>query len=71
MDPGYLQCLNEPNVELVTDPISTITEKGILGKSGKEYELDVLILGTGFSVVSFQLCLSISSARLTSSCLQF
>lgn len=51
-DPGYLQCLNQPNVELVTDAIDTITAKGIKGKSGKEYDMDVLILGTGFSLVS-------------------
>ncbi|SCZ95827.1 BZ3500_MvSof-1268-A1-R1_Chr8-1g09824 [Microbotryum saponariae] len=50
MDPGYLQCLFRSNVELVTDGISTITEKGLLGKSGKEYEFDVLILATGFDV---------------------
>lgn len=52
LDPGYLQCLNNDNVDLITDPIDTITEKGIKVKDGKEYELDVIILGTGFSVVS-------------------
>lgn len=50
MDPGYLKCLYRSNVELVTDPIETLTEKGILGKSGKEYAFDVLILATGFDV---------------------
>ncbi|KAM0753779.1 FAD/NAD(P)-binding domain-containing protein [Meredithblackwellia eburnea MCA 4105] len=50
MDPGYLECLHRSNVELVTDGIDTITENGIRGKSGKEYEFDVLILGTGFDV---------------------
>ncbi|ORY55310.1 hypothetical protein BCR35DRAFT_322707 [Leucosporidium creatinivorum] len=50
MDPGYLNSLWRSNVELITDPISTITEKGLLGKSGQEYEFDVLILGTGFDV---------------------
>lgn len=52
MDPGYLKSLWRSNVELFTDPIDTITEKGIQGKSGEEYEFDVLILGTGFDVVS-------------------
>lgn len=55
VDPGYLKCLNNDNVELVYDPIDTITEKGIKCKSGKEHPLDVLILGTGFDVVSTQL----------------
>lgn len=52
LDPGYLESLWRANVDLVTDPIDTITEKGVLGKSGEEYELDVLILATGFDVVS-------------------
>lgn len=50
MDPGYLKALYRSNVELVTDPINTLTEKGILGKSGKEYAFDVLILATGFDL---------------------
>ena len=59
MDPGYLKSLNRSNVELVTDGIDTITENGIRGKSGKEYEFDVLILGTGFDVVRFESSLSL------------
>lgn len=47
-DPGYLKALNLPNIELITDGIDTITEKGIRCKSGEEHEVDVLILGTGF-----------------------
>lgn len=43
MDPGYLTALHRTNVDMITDPISTITKEGIRGKSGKEYELDVLI----------------------------
>lgn len=50
LDPGYLECLNEENIELITDGIDTITADGIRGKSGKEYKFDVLILGTGFDV---------------------
>lgn len=52
VDPGYLKCLNNENVELISDPIDTVTEKGIKTKNGTEYPLDVLILGTGFDVVS-------------------
>ena len=51
MDPGYLDALNRPNVDLVTSPIDTVTEKGILTKDGREYEFDVLILATGFDFV--------------------
>lgn len=53
MDPGYLECLNQPNVELVTSGIKAVTEKGIVTTDGNEHELDVLILGTGFNVVSW------------------
>lgn len=47
---GYLACLNQSNVDMITDPIDTITKTGLRGKSGKEYEFDVLILGTGFVI---------------------
>ena len=50
MDPGYLASLNRSNVDMITDPISSVTPGGIIGKSGKEYEFDVLILATGFVV---------------------
>lgn len=33
---------------MISDPIATITPEGILGKSGETYDLDVLILATGF-----------------------
>jgi cation diffusion facilitator CzcD-associated flavoprotein CzcO len=48
-DPGYLDCLNQDNVKLVTSPIERITENGIL-TAGGEVQLDVLILATGFDV---------------------
>ncbi|KAK9894108.1 FAD/NAD(P)-binding domain-containing protein, partial [Cystobasidium minutum MCA 4210] len=50
VDPGYLKALNNENVELISDPIDTVTEKGIRTKNGTEHPLDVLILGTGFDV---------------------
>jgi len=50
IDPGYLDALNRPNVNLIWDPITQITENGILCSSGKEHMLDVIILGTGFDV---------------------
>ena len=52
LDGGYLKCLNQPNVELVYDPIKEITAKGVVCASGREHEVDVLILGTGFDLVS-------------------
>jgi len=34
----------------VTDGIDCFTSKGIKSKSGKEYEMDIIILATGFSI---------------------
>ncbi|TAM12993.1 MAG: NAD(P)/FAD-dependent oxidoreductase [Nevskiaceae bacterium] len=48
---GFYAAFNQDNVEAVgikDDPIAAITEKGLKLKSGKEYELDILILATGF-----------------------
>jgi cation diffusion facilitator CzcD-associated flavoprotein CzcO len=46
----YYPALVQPNVELVTDAITTITPRGIVTSDGVERELDTIILGTGFHV---------------------
>lgn len=46
----YYPALTRPNVRLVTDPISHVTERGIVTRSGEEHELDAIIFGTGFRV---------------------
>ena len=42
--------LNQDHVDLVTDPIAEITENGLVTSSGQVVEVDVILLGTGFSV---------------------
>jgi cation diffusion facilitator CzcD-associated flavoprotein CzcO len=42
--------LSRPNVELVTESIERIDERGIVTRDGEHRELDVLILATGFLV---------------------
>ena len=42
--------LNEPHVDLVTDPIAEITETGLVTSTGQRVDVDVILLGTGFSV---------------------
>ncbi|HUO93915.1 MAG TPA: NAD(P)/FAD-dependent oxidoreductase, partial [Rhizomicrobium sp.] len=49
----WIAALKRPNVELVTDPIAEITPRGIKTKDGKEYEVDVIIYGTGFQASNF------------------
>jgi cation diffusion facilitator CzcD-associated flavoprotein CzcO len=45
---GYYEALIRKNVELITDPIDSIDETGILTRSGRHYPCDVIIFGTGF-----------------------
>jgi cation diffusion facilitator CzcD-associated flavoprotein CzcO len=46
----YLPTLEREHVELVTDSIDCITERGIRTKDGRKHEFDVLIAATGFDV---------------------
>lgn len=47
----YYPALQRDNVELVTDPVTEITEHGIVDASGRVHEVDVIVYGTGFKVV--------------------
>ncbi len=50
LESGYYEAFNRPNVHLVdvkAEPIESFTENGLL-VGGREYELDVLIMATGF-----------------------
>ncbi|HEY1612864.1 MAG TPA: NAD(P)/FAD-dependent oxidoreductase [Rhizomicrobium sp.] len=49
----WLGTFKRPNVHLVDDPIEEITPTGIRTASGKLYEGDVLIFGTGFHASRF------------------
>jgi cation diffusion facilitator CzcD-associated flavoprotein CzcO len=54
MDTGYFETFNRPNVTLVdvkNNPISEITPTG-LRTTAAEYDLDILILATGFDAVT-------------------
>jgi cation diffusion facilitator CzcD-associated flavoprotein CzcO len=44
----YYRTFTQPNVELVTDSIAEITERGVRTVDGVERTLDVLVLATGF-----------------------
>lgn len=52
VDPGYLKSLNRSNVSLKWDAIDAIVENGIRLKTGVVVSLDVIIFGTGYSIVS-------------------
>lgn len=40
----------DKRAELVTEPIESFTEKGILTKDGKEREFDLVVLACGFKM---------------------
>lgn len=46
----YLRTFNRDNVYLETTPIESVTERGPRTTEGTEYDIDVLILATGFKV---------------------
>jgi cation diffusion facilitator CzcD-associated flavoprotein CzcO len=48
MSNTYYRAFTKPSTELVTDPIDRITTDGIRTKDGREREIDVLVLATGF-----------------------
>jgi len=50
---NWLLALKRDNVHVVTDSISEITPRGLKTESGAEYEVDILIYGTGFQASRF------------------
>jgi cyclohexanone monooxygenase len=48
MSSDYYPALSKSNVELITQPIQSIDETGIVDRSGQSRECDLIILGTGF-----------------------
>ncbi|MGI8714542.1 MAG: flavin-containing monooxygenase [Solirubrobacteraceae bacterium] len=49
----YLPVLAQPNVELVTDPITAVTETGLRTADGAERACDCIIWSTGFKASEF------------------
>jgi cation diffusion facilitator CzcD-associated flavoprotein CzcO len=49
----YLPALRRSNVELVTEPLSEVTERGIRTADGREREFDCIIWSTGFRATEF------------------
>lgn len=46
----YYPALTRPNVEVITDPIREVTERGITTADGTVRELDAILFATGFRV---------------------
>jgi 4-hydroxyacetophenone monooxygenase len=49
----WMAALQRPNVQLITDGITEITETGVVTEGGVAHEFDVIIYGTGFHASRF------------------
>lgn len=49
---SFLQAFNRDNVELVTDPIVRIVPDGVETRSGRLFEVDAIVLATGYHLFS-------------------
>lgn len=50
---AYYPAFNEPNLELVTDPITRITAGGVVTAEGVERAVDTIVLATGFATTTY------------------
>jgi cation diffusion facilitator CzcD-associated flavoprotein CzcO len=57
---NYLPALQRPNVDLVTDRIARISERGVVTEDGREREADCIIYGTGFRADEFVLPMEVT-----------
>lgn len=49
----YFKSFNEPNLELVTEPIARITNNAVVTDDGVEREVDLIVMATGFAATKF------------------
>ncbi|TCJ28286.1 flavin-containing monooxygenase [Nocardioides jejuensis] len=59
---NYLPALAQPNVDVVTDRISSITPTGVVTADGAEHPCDVIVWGTGFKATEFLAPMEITGA---------
>ena len=50
---AYLPTLQEPHVDLITDPIERIAPEGVVTGDGSVHEADCIVYGTGFRTTDF------------------
>jgi cation diffusion facilitator CzcD-associated flavoprotein CzcO len=58
----FLPALTRENVELVDDPITAVTPKGVITAAGLEFEADCIIWGTGFRTNDFMFPMQVTGA---------
>jgi cation diffusion facilitator CzcD-associated flavoprotein CzcO len=58
----WLPALQRPDVELVDERVTGVTERGVLDATGTEHEVDCIIWGTGFKTNDFMFPMEIHGA---------
>jgi cation diffusion facilitator CzcD-associated flavoprotein CzcO len=58
----FLPALRRPNVELVTDRITRMTEDSVVTETGRELDVDCVIYATGFRATEFMFPMRIAGA---------
>jgi cation diffusion facilitator CzcD-associated flavoprotein CzcO len=59
----YLRALERPNVDLVTEPIARVEERGLVTSDGELHEADCIIWGTGFKTTEFMFPMDVTGAQ--------
>jgi cation diffusion facilitator CzcD-associated flavoprotein CzcO len=59
---AFLPALQRPNVEVVTDRVTALTEHGVVTADGAAREVDCVIYGTGFKTNDFMFPMAINGA---------
>ena len=57
---NYYPALQQPGVDLITDPITEITETGVMTADGTAHPADVIIYATGFRVIDSVAALNVT-----------
>lgn len=50
----FYPALQKPNVELVTETIDQITNTGVIGKAGRQWDFDAIVYATGFDSAEYK-----------------
>jgi 4-hydroxyacetophenone monooxygenase len=53
LDNGWFAALKRDNVELVTEGVGSITDRGVVSQGGGEVEADVVVFSTGFETTRY------------------
>src|SRR5690349_20190484 len=59
---AFLPALQRPNVEVVTERITALSQRGVVTDDGREREVDCVIYGTGFRTNDFMFPMAIRGA---------